>query len=74
MAVALACGPGALLSHRSAAALSAVRESAASRIEVSSSTRRGYTADAIRLHRLGEIADADRAVRVGIPSPPSLSP
>ena len=60
-------GPGALLSHRAAAALWGIRESQASRIDVSSLNRAGYTAEAIALHRAGALDDEDREVRLEIP-------
>jgi predicted transcriptional regulator of viral defense system len=56
----LACGEGALLSHRSAAALWRIRNTAAPRIDVTAPTRRGYTRRAISLHRATTLQLEDR--------------
>lgn len=51
MAAVLACGSGAVLSHRSAAVLWELRTSTRSMIDVSSPGRRGRTFDGIDAHR-----------------------
>jgi len=67
LAAVLACGPGALLSHGSAAALWGFRPTAAARFDVTV-PRSGRAAPAvIRLHRPRRLADGDRAVVRGIP-------
>jgi very-short-patch-repair endonuclease len=60
MAAVLACGTGALLSHRSAAALWGVRNSAASLIDVLAPGRRGHRRDGIRVHGARSLEPADR--------------
>lgn len=67
MAAVLACGAGAVLSHRSAAALWGLRASAASRIDVTEPGRRGRGRPGIVLHRVRSLADEDRARHHGIP-------
>jgi len=67
MAAVLACGPDALLSHRSAAALWGLQSSAASRIDVTAPGRRGRGRPGIVLHRVGSLHGSDRARRDGIP-------
>jgi very-short-patch-repair endonuclease len=67
MAAVLACGPGALLSHRSAAALWGMRAAPPGPIEVSiprpgDARRRG-----IRVHRRRNLRSADVAAAAGIP-------
>ncbi len=51
LAAVLHCGPGAVLSHRSAAALWQIRDFSGSEIDVST-PRRSHSAGAIRRHRL----------------------
>ncbi len=67
MAGVLACGPGALLSHRSAAALRTLRRSAQTKIEVTVPTQRGRQIAAIRTYVCRRLEDADRTVVDGIP-------
>lgn len=67
MAGVLACGPGALLSHLSAAALWGLVDQAPVVIDVASMPRRGRFPDGIRGHRANTITDADRTVHDGIP-------
>jgi very-short-patch-repair endonuclease len=67
MAAVLACGPGAVLSHESAAALWAIRPTSLAEIEVSvppgvDSRRRG-----VRAHRPVALPDADRTRKDNIP-------
>jgi very-short-patch-repair endonuclease len=65
-AAVLACGPGALLSHRSAGHMWEVRRTSSMRIEVTAPrARRGP--DAIIVHRSRLIHPEDRAVVSGIP-------
>jgi very-short-patch-repair endonuclease len=67
MAAVLACGPGALLSHASAAALHGIRSSAAARIDVT--VRRPYSISrpGLRVHRSPELSATDVTVIEGIP-------
>ena len=67
LAAVLACGDGALLSHRSAAALWGIRGSAAAAIDVTAPTRRGYAQRGINLHRAATIAPVDHDVCRGVP-------
>jgi hypothetical protein len=67
LAAVLACGEGALLSHRSAAALWGLRRSAATAIDVTAPTRRGYAQRGIRLHRATTIASIDHDLYRGVP-------
>src|SRR4051794_6102880 len=66
MAAVLACGPGALLSHRSGAALWCIRRSGLSYVEVTVPTRRG-SVDGIRPYVCRRLEPQDRAVVDGIP-------
>ncbi|MFN8161422.1 MAG: DUF559 domain-containing protein [Solirubrobacterales bacterium] len=65
-AAVLACGPEALLSHRSAAALLGVRPSHAKRIDVSAPDRRGRRRPGLNVHEAGSISDHDRGEVDGI--------
>jgi predicted transcriptional regulator of viral defense system len=67
MAAVLACGPEAVLSHRSAAALWGLREDSRSRIDVTAPGRRGRIPAAIDAHRHGSLGPADRTSVDGIP-------
>jgi hypothetical protein len=67
MAAVLACGPEAVLSHRSAAALWGLREDSRSRIDVTAPGRRGRIPVGIDAHRHGFLAGADRTSVDGIP-------
>lgn len=67
LAAVLACGEGALLSHRSAAALWGIRGSAATAIDVTATTRRGYAQRGITLHRATTVAPIDYDVCRGVP-------
>ena len=66
MAAVLACGPGALLSHRSGAALWGIRRSALSYVEITVPTRRGDV-DGIRPYVCRRLEPQDRVVIDGIP-------
>jgi predicted transcriptional regulator of viral defense system len=65
MAAVLACGPGAALSHRSAAALWGVNKHHPSTPEVT--TRAGRLRPGIRIHRSCTLTDADVTEHFGIP-------
>jgi Protein of unknown function (DUF559) len=65
MAAVLACGPGALLSHGSAMALWALRESVGWP-EVSRRSG-GSPRKGIRLHQTRVLEDAERTIKAGIP-------
>jgi len=66
MVGALACGPGALLSHRSAAALWGIGEESGD-IEVTVRTSSPRRRKGIRVYRRPTLADRDLAERDGIP-------
>ena len=67
MAAVLACGPDAVLSHRSAADLLGIRESRRVRIDVTAPGRRGRAPRGIDAHRDGSLMPADRSEVNGIP-------
>jgi len=67
MAAVLACGDGAVLSHRSAAALWQLRENSRPAFDVTAPNRRGRIPAEIDAHRDGSLTDADRTVLHGIP-------
>jgi len=67
MAAVLACGPDAVLSHRSAADLLGLRENGRARIDVTAPGRRGRSPRGINAHRDGSLAAADRTEANGIP-------
>jgi very-short-patch-repair endonuclease len=67
MAAVLACGPDAVLSHRSAAALWGIRQSSGTRIDVTAPGRRGRTPAGIAAHRDASLTEADRTKIEGIP-------
>jgi very-short-patch-repair endonuclease len=68
LAAVMACGPGAVLSHRDAAALWELRQSNSGVIDVTVPSRNGRIRRAgIRLHRSGRLAAAEVTVRHGIP-------
>jgi Protein of unknown function (DUF559) len=51
LAAVYGCGDGALLSHRSAAALHGIRQTSSPKIDVTAPTRRGYTQPELVVHR-----------------------
>ncbi|HEX9109365.1 MAG TPA: type IV toxin-antitoxin system AbiEi family antitoxin domain-containing protein, partial [Longimicrobiales bacterium] len=59
MAAVLACGPGAVLSHASAAALWALRAAEQGRVDVTVAACR-RTRSGIRLHRVRRLGDEER--------------
>jgi hypothetical protein len=66
-AAVLACGPGAALSHASAAALHGIRQSATSRIDVTIPRSCSLTRPGLRVHRRTELTAADITEIDGIP-------
>jgi very-short-patch-repair endonuclease len=67
MAAVLACGPGAVLSHRSAAALVGLRPDRRTSIDVIAPNRRGRSPKGVDAHRDGSLMPADRTALYGIP-------
>lgn len=67
MAAVLACGPRAVLSHRSAAALWGLTGSGQARIDVTAPGRRGRAPVGIAAHRHGSLRANDRTSIRGIP-------
>lgn len=67
MAAVLACGPDALLSHSSAAALWQLRPNHPQRIDVTAANRRGRSPAGIRAHRPGSLRPSDRDSVMGVP-------
>jgi predicted transcriptional regulator of viral defense system len=67
LAAVLACGPDAVLSHRSAAALWDLRPSARTAIDVSTPSRAGRSRAGIDVHRAGALRPADTTRTRGVP-------
>ncbi len=67
MAGVLACGSGAVLSHRSAAALWGIRGDETSAIDVTAPNRRGRKPAGIAAHRHGSLSPGDCMLVRGIP-------
>lgn len=67
MAAVLACGPGAALSHRSAARLHGLRDYGYTRIEVTVPSRSTRTRSGVLIHRSTTLTEADVTVVNGIP-------
>lgn len=67
LAAVLACGPGAALSHRDAAALWELRQSNSAYIDVVVPSQNGRRRPGIRVHRSGRLRPEDVTVRHGIP-------
>jgi very-short-patch-repair endonuclease len=67
MAAVLACGPGAVLSHGSAAELWGVGKQRRGRIEVSIPSDPPRRVKGLTVHRRRTLSDADRTHRQGIP-------
>jgi predicted transcriptional regulator of viral defense system len=67
MAAVLACGPEAVLSHRSAAALWGIRRDGRNRIDVTAPGRRGRHPEGIDAHRHGSLRAPDIAEVERIP-------
>lgn len=67
MAAVLSCGPGAVLSHCSAAELWGLTPATSREIDVTAPNRRGRIPAGIAAHRDGALRTADRANAHGIP-------
>ena len=67
LAAVLACGPGAVLSHRSAASLHGLLDYGRDRIDVIAPNRRGRAPTGIAAHRDGTLTATDRIAIEGIP-------
>jgi very-short-patch-repair endonuclease len=67
MAAVLACGPEAVLSHRSAAEMWGLREDRHKALDVTAPNRRGRVPATIRAHRDGSLSCTDRTSLHGIP-------
>ena len=67
MAAVLACGPGAVLAHRSAAVLWGLCPDQQSRIDVTAPNRRGRALEGIAAHRSGALLPQDHTLVRGIP-------
>lgn len=67
MAAVLACGPGAVLSHRSAAHLHEILDDSRNRVDVIAPNRRGRSPRGIQAHRDGMVTPTDRVMIDGIP-------
>jgi very-short-patch-repair endonuclease len=68
LAAVMACGPGAVLSHRDAAQLWEIRQSSASMIDVTVPSQNGrIRRRGIRVHRSGRLTAEEVTTRSGIP-------
>ncbi len=67
LAAVLAAGSGALLSHRSAAALHGLRPYGSSKIDVTIPVRNGRTRAGLRIHRSITLIDRDATIESAIP-------
>jgi predicted transcriptional regulator of viral defense system len=67
MAAVLACGPGAVLSHRSAAYLWGIVEKWEVPIDVTAPNRRGRSPDGVAAHRDGSLHQIDKTTLHGVP-------
>ena len=67
MAAVLACGPGALLSHRSAAELWGMRNDGRAVVDVTAPNRRGRSPNGICAHLDGSVLLRDRSEVAGVP-------
>jgi very-short-patch-repair endonuclease len=68
LAAVMACGPGAVLSHRDAAQLWEIRQSSSSMIDVTVPSQNGrIRRRGIRVHRSGRLAAEEVTTRSGIP-------
>jgi very-short-patch-repair endonuclease len=68
VAAVLACGEGALVSHRSAAALWGLMDVVGDEVEISVVARHCTSRDGLRVHRLKRLDARDRALKNGIPT------
>jgi predicted transcriptional regulator of viral defense system len=67
MAAVLACGPDAVLSHRSAAYLWGLVDELEEPIDVTAPNRRGRSPDGVAAHRDGSLQPIDKTTLYGIP-------
>jgi predicted transcriptional regulator of viral defense system len=67
MAAVLACGPDAVLSHRSAAYLWGLVDSWEEPIDVTAPNRRGRSPDGVAAHRDGSLQPIDKTLVHGVP-------
>ncbi len=67
MAAVLACGPGAVLSHRNAAALHGIRDTARANIDVTVSGASGRRRSGVDVHHVKALTLADITIVDGIP-------
>jgi predicted transcriptional regulator of viral defense system len=67
MAAVLACGHGAVLSHRSAAYLWGLVDSWEEPIDVTAPNRRGRSPDGVAAHRDGSVQPIDKTTLYGVP-------
>jgi predicted transcriptional regulator of viral defense system len=67
MAAVLACGPDAVLSHRSAAYLWGMVDSWERPIDVTAPNRRGRSPDGVAAHRDSSLQPIDRTIHHGVP-------
>ncbi len=67
MAAVLACGPGALLSHRSAALLWGLVPSSPTRVDVTVPTRSPRSSQGVLVHRPRSLSERDRTAVRSIP-------
>lgn len=67
LAAVLACGPGAVLSHRSAAAHLGIRRTSASRVDVTVARRTGRSRKGIAVHSAATLRADERTVERGVP-------
>ena len=67
LAAVLACGPGAVLSHRSAAMLLGLRQTAATKIDITVPSRSGIRHAGVSVHRSRNLTAADATVVENIP-------
>jgi very-short-patch-repair endonuclease len=67
MSAVLACGPGAVLSHRSAAYLHGILDDRRNRVDVIAPNRRGRAPKGLAAHRDGTLTPTDRVEIDGIP-------
>jgi predicted transcriptional regulator of viral defense system len=67
MAAVLACGPDAVLSHRSAAYLWGLVDSCEGPIDVTAPNRRGRSPDGVAAHRDGSLQPIDKTAVHGVP-------
>jgi len=67
LAAVLACGPDAVVSHRTAAALHELRATSATKVDVTVAGRSARRHDGIRTHRASRLTPADTTRVLGLP-------